>query len=187
MEAACDSWIEDKRSQKYTNPSNRSIKTAECGNQEFWFFEGEEKNSYMEIESAKCSKQHEEWRTDGTNKIYQPIGGAGDCSKQIYVCNNSLVTDDVYFSTDGCGKPPKVCGGWNAFREPKCKEHETSAYMRQSCPARPDLDPTRAKKGHCSDVGIGRPRRSSNGWDSSPQCRQFAECMGYYHNGEYFD
>ena len=187
MERACNAWIEDKKRENYTNPSDSPVKTTECGDQEFWFFEGEEVDSYLLIESAKCDAQHEAWRTTGVNKIYEPIGGPGNCSKQIYVCNNSLVTEDTYYSTDGCGKAPKVCGGWHGFQEPKCKEHENSTYMRKLCPVRPDLDPTRGKAGYCADVGVGRPGKGINGWDSSPQCRQFAECMGYYNDGKYFD
>ena len=181
MQTACNEWINEKKSQNFTNnPFNQAVSTPVCGNQQYWFFNGQPYANFNEVEEAKCIQTHEEWRTKGENKVYEAIGGYGKCGERKYVCNNTLVSDTVFYTTRNCGKAPRICGCWHGYREPACKEHEESEYMRMKCPVRPNIDPTKYKEGGCAYVGGGRPTLDVNGWDSSEACNQFARCMGYY-------
>ena len=191
METACDAWIDDKKSRNHTTPGNAAEKTTECGDREFWFLEGEDQGSYVELESANCDQKHEEWRTAGANKIYPPIGGPGSCGEKVHICNQSIVEDDVYYSTEGCGLAPRECGSYFGFKYPECEEHEMSEYMIKKCEMRPLPHGPKGgsplgTKGTCSEIGAGRPGTNIDGWDSSPDCSRWAKCMGYYHDGEFF-
>lgn len=181
LETACNAWIQDKESKNYTNnPSDEPATTMECGDQEFWFFNGADKESKIGLEEAKCEFTHEKWRTSGTNKRYDPIGGPGACGDEIYVCNKSIVKDSTYYATEGCGKAPAACSCWYGNKDPKCLEHETSAFMVRKCGIRPKQDKTRNLRGHCSYVGGGKPsNKSCGGWLSSDKCSEWAQCMGY--------
>ena len=194
MEAACNSWIDGKAKQNppYTNnPSNQAATTPVCGDQKFWFFNGIDRKSSAGLQSAKCDATHEEWRLLGINKKYTAIGGPGNCAKEIYICNKSIVEDSTYYETEGCGFPTKMCGSYFGFKYPECKEHELSDYMIQKCGMRPLPHGHKGGepfgvKGACSKIGSGRPGTNIDGWDSSSDCSRWAQCMGYYYDGEYF-
>ena len=83
MNTACNAWVDEKKTQNYTNkPSNLPAKTKVCGDREFWFHNGEDQGNKTALEIAKCTFTHEKWRTSGVNKYYPAIGGPGACGKR---------------------------------------------------------------------------------------------------------
>ena len=184
MNTACNAWVDEKKTQNYTNkPSNLPAKTKVCGDREFWFHNGEDQGNKTALEIAKCTFTHEKWRTSGVNKYYPAIGGPGACGEEKYVCNNSIVSPSVFYNTDGCGKAPKSCSCFGGYKEPKCEEHETSTYMKKTCGIRPKQG-SKFASGKCGYVGGGKPdNRKARGWLSSDECSEWAQCMGYLYKG----
>ena len=186
----CTEWAAQKEAEKYTNnPIDEPIKkTPECGEQEFWFLDGVNVGSQTAADVRVCEIKRESLRTSGENKRYPPLGGPGVCGEETYVCNNSLVSDSVFYSTEGCGKAPQVCGCIRGYTDTSCKEHELSEYMINKCGARPKQDPNprvldRDTPGKCSRTGWGRPSLGIGSWDSSDECSTWSRCMGYYQEG----
>ena len=183
INTACNAWVDEKKTQNYTNkPSNLPAKTKVCGDKEYWFLDGVDQQSKVGLEEAICKSAHEQWRTNGINKRYDPIGGPGVCGEEIYVCNKSIVKDSSYYATEGCGKAPNVCSCFDGYKNEKCKIHETSTYMRSQCPVRPKQGQKR-EPGKCSYVGGGKPSNKVGGWLSSDECSSWAQCMGYLYTG----
>ncbi|WP_170955679.1 Tfp pilus assembly protein FimT/FimU [Synechococcus sp. UW140] len=179
----CKEWRAQKAETNYTNPSEQAItKSPECGDQEFWFVNGLDTGSKLAYQEAKCKSTHEEWRTQGVNKRYSPVGGPGDCGKEIHVCNKSIVSESVYYQTPGCGKAPQFCSCYLPQDEPneQCSIHETSEYMMQKCGPRPDQG---YETTQCRKPGGGKPPNKLGGWLNSPKCSEWAQCMGYLYQG----
>ena len=185
----CTEWVAKKKSQKYTNdPIDAPIKkTPECGDREFWFFEGDDKGSADGINQAilkkaedACIAQHEEKRKSGFKGEFGPLEGPGECGKKVWICNNSIMNESSYYTTKGCGKAKEACSCYYANDEPECLEHERSEYMTRKCGIRPDQG---MRNGNCKRPGLGKPSNGYRGWLTSDRCSEWAQCMGYLYKG----
>ena len=101
---------------------------------------------------------------------------------ETYVCNSTIVEPEIYYSTDGCGKPPLVCSCFQGYKDPRCLEHEDSIHMKTTCGIRPDQG-GKWEKGKCAFPGGGKPDNTVKGWLSTADCSRWAQCMGYLFKG----
>lgn len=185
METACNKWIQDKSRMNppYTNiDTSKPEKTPECGDQEFWFFDGVDQKSKTGLEEKICHLKWESKRLSGHTGSYGPLEGPGECGKQIWLCNNTIVSEDLFFATEGCGKAPESCSCYEGHKDPKCLEHETSPYMVKKCGIRPNQGKKWAPE-KCGGVGEGKPSNKVKGWLSTSECSEWAQCMGYLYKG----
>jgi prepilin-type N-terminal cleavage/methylation domain-containing protein len=179
----CSEWVAQKAADKYTNnPIDQPVtKSPECGDKEFWFFEGVDAGSSVELIKTRCSVTHERWRTQGENKRYEAIGGPGDCGKEIWVCNKSLVSEEAFYSTEGCGFF-NYCSFWLDSVNEKCLALENSNWALRTCKRRPNPGSNKLAKydkTKCGVVGMGRPDWNQGGWTINDKCAQWAACVGY--------
>ena len=175
METACNAWVDEKKTQNYTNnPKNIPAKTNVCGDKEYWFFNGEDQESYGNLQSAECEADRENLRASGFNGIWGPKEGPGVCSEKSYICDKAFVSEYDYYKTCGVKAPPK-CKGILYSPDQDCIDYELSDYWYKKCGPRPK-DP---KPKNCRFVGQGKPK-DSTGWDKTPQCGEWARCTNLY-------
>ena len=116
-----------------------------------------------------CESKHEEWRSKGENKRYEPIGGQDPAARKFLFATIASSKINILFDRR-MRLAPQICGCFYAGEEPYCKEHELSSYMMDRCGARPDTDKDSSKE-HLKNVivGKGRPSIVIDGWDSTPE------------------
>ena len=180
---ACSEWAAQKGADKYTNNPVNAPQTLspECGNQEFWFFEGTDMGSeenlttrLLKQASDKCEADREEARTSGFEGQWGPKEGPGACKEESYICNKVIVSESEYYQH--CGEPPpEKCKTWLGAEDQECTDYELNEYLYKKCGGRPkDPEPL-----NCKYVGMGKPS-DAEGWDKTPQCGSWARCMKLY-------
>ena len=189
----CTEWVAEKKAQipPYTNdPIDEPQTKPECGEQEFWFAEGENQPTEEdmlkrldEIKSDNCVADREQARKDGHIGKWGPFDGPGRCSEIVYMCNGYLYTDELEYYKTECELPPRcknTITGDMAPRgvDPDCKNHEQTPALTSACGLRPTTEWTDPKR--CRWVGGGSPSASKGGWDISHDCASWAKCMGYH-------
>ena len=179
METACNAWVDEKKSENYTNnPKIKAATTPICGDKQFWFFNGEDQGSYVNLQSAQCAYERERARESGFTGKWGPKEGPGICSEESYICERKIVNETEYYKT--CGAAPAKCKTSLTRFDQDCANLELSDYWFRKCDRRPVLsqnDPEYGAK-TCREVGWGKPTKG--GWDKTPACRQWAECMNLY-------
>ncbi len=133
--------------------------------------------------SDKCLADREQARNSGHTGAYGPHEGPEECGKKVWMCDKKIVSEGEYWKT--CGyKPPEKCKGTlPASGDPDCIEWENAMVIaRPLCGVRPSYPIPHANDkfsfpNHCRLVGTGRPS-AAKGWDKSPECGQWATCMG---------
>ena len=185
LEKACDAWIETKAKQNppYTNsPTDQPQTTIECGDQEFWFFKGENQGSYAELQTAQCESEIEDLRRSGWSGIWSANEGPVACSKKTYICSKKIVDESQYYQT--CGAlPPEQCKKPIGRFDQECADYETNEHKILVCGVRPGYTANYKDYGYpdpypCGGVGRGAP--TSIGWDKTDVCRDWAKKCDLY-------
>lgn len=174
----CTEWAAQKAEEKYTNsPIDQPIKKSpECGEQEFWFFEGENTGSKEGIQTAldkiasdKCATDREQARKDGFEGKWGPKEGPGECGEEKFICDKTYFQESDFYIQSSCAPnpPPQCKNTYYRTTEEACENWELNSYYTRACPPRPS---------GCGYVGRGAPFHNAK-WDKSESCKSWAICM----------
>ncbi len=182
----CKEWKAAKEAANYTNKPDRYkpiTKSPECGEQEFWFLNGQDqgseqgvRNAEDKIKSDKCVANREAARKNGFEGQWGPHEGPGECSKKAYICKKTIV--DEYDFVKMCEPdPPNKCKMTLDDFDKDCFDFINLSYLVKKCGPKPT--PSNGFDANCRMPGYGRPPLGNGyeGWNQHPLCAKWAKCM----------
>ena len=146
LDGECNDWRKERRDSKEISPNGNPETKNACGNNEFWFYEGEEFTDQtafnLHVDKIKldlCNDNRADLlkkRPDGKHPI-GPYARPTPCGENLYFCKGEKLETQMDYDNSSCVEPPPT--------DPPPDEPIRCKRQSFVCRSRPNLPMCRCK------------------------------------------